>query len=118
MSAEQEKRKFARLNALVDVVYTKYPTAAKEELSLTKNISKGGICLIVYEDLKESDVLNLKIFLPGDKIAINAMGRVVWVKEFTIGDIPEGKRSDVGIEFIKISEDDLSRVNKYVFSHL
>lgn len=118
MSAEQEKRKFVRLNALVDVVYAKSPAAVKEEISLTKNISKGGICLIVYEELKENDLLNLRIFLPDDKVAINAVGRVVWIKEFIIGDNPESKRFDVGIEFVKINEDDLIRVNKYVFSHL
>jgi c-di-GMP-binding flagellar brake protein YcgR len=90
----------------------------KEKLSLTKNISKGGICLIAYEPLKPSDVLGLKMYLPGDRKEINAVGKVVWSKEFIIGDDSFGKRYDVGVEFIDVKDEDLNKVNKYVFSHI
>ena len=117
MESSQEKRKFVRLSALVDVIYNKR-TATEQELSLTKNISQGGICLIAYDEIKEQDILDLKLYLPEDNTPLRATGRVVWVKEFTIGSINEGRRFDVGIEFIDIKEEDANRVNKYVFSHI
>ncbi len=118
MEPSQERRKFVRLNVLTDVIYTKLSPLEKEKLSLTKNISEGGICLIAYEELKESDALDLKIYLPEDKTPIRAIGRVAWVKEFIIGDISKGRRFDVGIEFIKIVNEDINKIDKYIFTHL
>lgn len=114
----EEKRKFLRLNILTDIVYTKVALADKQKLSLAKNISQGGICIICYERMQESDVLDLRIYLPQEKTPINALGRVVWIKEFVIGDdLSGGKRYDVGIEFMKISKQDGDKISKCVFSH-
>jgi c-di-GMP-binding flagellar brake protein YcgR len=116
MGIPEDKRRFIRLNALVDVVYHKISPQEKEKISLTKNISKGGICLIAYEELKKSDMLDLKIFLPEDKKPIHAIGKIVWSKSFIIGDISSGKRFDLGIEFIDITEEEANKINKYVFT--
>jgi len=113
----EEKRKFLRLNILADVIYTKTALRDKEKLSLAKNISQGGICIICYERLQKSDILDLKIYLPEDRSPINALGRVAWIKEFIIGDESTGKRYDVGIEFIKINNQDRDKINKYVVIH-
>lgn len=118
MEPRQERRKFVRLNFLVDVIYRRYESSEKEKLSLSKNISTGGICLIAYGELKESDLLDLEIYLPDDNKPIKVMGRVVWVNEFIIGETPKGKRYDVGVEFIDIDQDDLTKIYKYVFGHL
>jgi len=119
MEENKERRKFVRLNALVDVVYAKQDSASVDtKLSLAKNISKGGICLILYEKPKTSDLLQLKIYLPEDAPPIVALGKVAWSKEFTIGEPSSGKRYDAGIEFLKINNKDLSRVNKYIFRYL
>lgn len=113
----EERRKFIRLNMLTDVIYTKLPLQNRKELSLTKNIGQGGICIISYEMLKEQELLELKIYLPEDNVPINTIGRVAWTKEFIIGDSPrEGKRYDVGLEFIKISDEDMDKIKKYVFT--
>jgi c-di-GMP-binding flagellar brake protein YcgR len=117
MENDQERRRFQRLSVLVDVVYNKVSPSQKVEVSLTKNISKGGICLIAYDELKVSDNLDLNIYLPGDKIPVHVIGRVAWVKDFVICNIPDGKRFDVGIEFLTITEEDQKRIDKYVFSH-
>ena len=117
METNQERRKFVRLNTLVDVVYNKVFPAQKVEVSLTKNISKGGICLIAYDELKVSDNLDLNIYLPEDKTPVHVIGRVAWVKDFVICNIPNGKRFDVGIEFITISEQDEKKIAKYVFNY-
>jgi len=117
MQNNSERRKFVRLNLLVDVVYHKRPSTQKEKLSLSKNISGGGICLIVYEELKKSQLLELEIYLPEEETPIKALGKVAWVNEFVIGDASKGIRYDVGIEFVEIKGEDLGQVNKYVFEH-
>ncbi len=116
--SQEERRRYVRLNALVDVAYNKHPRKPGEEsmLRLSKNISKGGICLIVYEEFKKDDLLDLKICFTGAKTPIKAVARVVWVSEFTIGD-KIGKRYDMGIEFVKISDSDRGKIEQYVFSH-
>jgi len=114
---QKERRQFVRLNVLTDISYTKRMPSEVTKLSLSRNISSGGICLIVYEPLQKSDVLDLKIYLPEGSEPINAVGKVVWTKEFVMGDSPKNKRYDAGIEFVEVEKKDLERIQKYVFSH-
>ena len=115
--SDSNRRKFVRLNFLVDVVYSKRLSVRKEKISLSRNISAGGICLIVYEELKKAQLLDLEIYLPGDDRPVKALGKVAWLNEFVIGDVSKGRRFDAGIEFVKISKEDSDKVNKYVFEH-
>ncbi|MDD5730375.1 MAG: PilZ domain-containing protein [Candidatus Omnitrophica bacterium] len=117
MNKPEDRRKFARLNILVDVTYQKRDSAKQEMLTVTRNISKGGICFVGYEQLKENDIIDLNIYLPGKKEAIKAAGRVTWVKEFTIGDASK-KRYDAGVEFTEINDKSLSELDKYMLYHL
>ncbi len=110
-----ERRKFPRLNLSVDVEYS---VIGKEQYSksegVTKNISSGGICVIVYEKIDIGDILSLIINLPAGERPIQTEGRVVWIGDFILS---EDKRSswDAGVEFTGISEDDSQRLSKYVF---
>ncbi len=118
LNQPDEKRKFTRLSVLADVAYTKKDIPEKGKVTFAKNIGAGGICLIAYEELKESDVLELKILLPDEKEPVYILGRVVWVRKFSMGDDTAGsKRYDVGVEFLKISDVDKQKVDKYVFAH-
>lgn len=116
MQDTQERRKFARLNVLVDIIYTKRQQAEDKKLSLAKNISGGGICLIAYEELKESEILDLKIVLPKEKEPVKAVGRVAWAKEFIIGDASSGRRLDVGVEFLEIKDEDVNKIHQYLLT--
>ena len=118
MGSEVEKRQFVRLNLLADITYTRRVISPNEKLSLTRNISKGGICLIAYEKLNENELLDLNIFIPEQEKPIAATGKIAWIKEFIIGDPEKGKRYDVGIEFIKINNGELVKIDKYVGSNL
>lgn len=116
--AMKEKRRFARLNLLADTFYKKKTVPQKKKLSLFKNISIGGICLIAYEELQAGDLLDLEIYLPGYNIPINIVGRVVWVKEFVIGGPPAEKRFDAGVEFIEAKEEDVKEIGKYIANYV
>ncbi len=106
-----------RLSILADVSYAKKDVSKEENLTFTKNIGKGGICLITYEPVEESDILELKIALPNEREPLSVIGKVCWVKQFNIGNDSGGERFDVGIEFIKISDEDKQKIDGYVFSH-
>ena len=112
----KERRRFVRLNAQVDIAYSKVDTQNKENLSLTKNISAGGICLICYEPVRVKDMLDLKIILPVSQEPIKVLGRVVWVKEFIVGGPERGKRYDAGIEFVEINDGDRKQIEQFIFS--
>lgn len=112
----EERRKFVRLdlNTMVEWEKTGRDESAGE--SKTKNISGGGICLIMDGVINVGDTLNLKINLPTLK-TIQAKGKIVWVDDFEIiGDRKE-KRYEAGIEFIDIDVKDRQEINKFVFSY-
>jgi len=113
-----ERRKYPRLNVDVDVEYAILTTLSPEDkdsqsTTQTKNISAGGICIIVYEDLPVGSLLHLKIFLPDSFEAIEAKGKIVWKSEmFMSSDLRS--RYEVGVEFVEINEEDRDRIYKYV----
>lgn len=110
-----ERRKFPRLNFRVDFEYNILnKTGFKDERAETKNISTGGICIILLNKVEIGDKLKLKFYLPGVNTPIMTVGRVVWTQEFTVGTIDNSTAYDVGIEFIEISEDDRQKVNQYI----
>lgn len=114
----EERRKFPRLNLTVDIEYSvlrKEPSSKVEGQS--KNLSSGGICLIVYEEVKIGDSLALVINLPEGERPIQAKGMVKWIGEFILS--ADKKNSwDVGVEFIGINEADREKLSRYVFRFL
>lgn len=115
----EERRKFVRLNANVDVKWAKITPdkeSASGDLSTTKNISGGGICLTMYgKNVDVGDLLDMEIDLPTKK-TIRVKGRVAWVGEFEIVGGRHEKSYDVGIEFLEINEEDRIEISQFVFS--
>ena len=114
----EERRKFVRLNINVEINYTIITLPPHKQFTIpiqSKNIGGGGICLISEQELKTGELLKLEIKLPEDPPTVHALGRVVWVKPFSLA-TEKSKRFDMGVEFIEISQEDRQRINKYVFS--
>ncbi|MFH0790852.1 MAG: PilZ domain-containing protein [Candidatus Omnitrophota bacterium] len=110
-----ERRNFPRLNFRVDFKYNILnKTRFKDEPAETKNLSEGGICIILLKKVDIGDKLNLKFYLPETNTAIKTTGRVVWTQEFTIGTIDTSTAYDVGIEFTDISQEDRHKINQYI----
>ncbi|MCM8774490.1 MAG: PilZ domain-containing protein [Candidatus Omnitrophica bacterium] len=113
----KERRKFLRIEVAVNVVYS---VIGNEQLSgeaVTKNISEGGICLVVHNKIDLNSLLSLKIHLPDGKEPIQVTGKVVWKAEYTFIIIQES-RYDLGIQFLDISETDRNRIANYVVSYV
>jgi Tfp pilus assembly protein PilZ len=114
------KREFARLNLNVRVdwrkiddtvdVLGKFPDA-------TRNISAGGLCLSMDEELQVGDELQLRMELPPKKI-INAKGKVVWISEFEVDKRGYKKMYNTGIKFIEIRDEDREEINEFVLASL
>jgi c-di-GMP-binding flagellar brake protein YcgR len=111
---EDERRKFVRLDLNTMVEWEKLDSAEPSGEFVSKNISSGGICLIVNDTINIGDKLKLKISLPTLK-KINSNGKVVWVEDFEIVGERREKRYEAGIEFFGISDEDREEINKFVF---
>jgi c-di-GMP-binding flagellar brake protein YcgR len=114
----EEKREFVRLDLNVKVDWkrigeTSGPTA--EFTNETKNISAGGICLVVNEKLGAGEELQIGMELPSGKI-IDVKGRVVWISEYEIFGREHEKIYDVGIEFMNISKKEREEINEFVLA--
>lgn len=110
-----EKRKFPRLPLNVGVKYEiSKLTVSKKKSIQTKNISSGGICIVALEEIAEGTIIDFTFALPNDDKIINAKGKIVWIKEFSVGDENNNKAYDLGVEFIQISKSDREKINQYV----
>ena len=120
MADMAEKRKFMRLDINVVVLWSKVAGSsqdAADSRNMTKNISGGGICLIVNEKVELGDRISLNIELPTSKI-IRAEGRVFFTKDFSIVGRENYKKYEACIEFTDISEEDREEVEQFVFKFL
>ncbi|MFH2144950.1 MAG: PilZ domain-containing protein [Candidatus Omnitrophota bacterium] len=110
----EEKRKFIRLDVGVNVKWKKLYDEIFEDTSINKDISEGGICLIIEERLQIGDRLQLEIGLP-DKKSITAVGRVAWVSEYGVVYDNHKRNYDTGVEFMEIEDMDRQEISKFVF---
>lgn len=112
----EEKRKYPRLSMNVRVDWEKKDGKTVKDgggSGITKNISEGGICLIVYDKVEVGHALRLKIELPTKK-TIESVGKIVWVKEFEIVGKPNEMRYDIGIEFSEIEPRDRNEIKSFI----
>lgn len=114
----EERRGYVRVATQLNIAYSKYRPSKEERLSSSKDISRGGVCLILSEELKESDLLNLKINLPTEESPLNVTGRVVWVNRFIFDDATKKKKYFAGIEFMKVDKETGGKIDQFVASFI
>ena len=109
-----EKRRFPRLNYNVEVEWKKVDRSkgGTLEANVTKNISEGGICLMVDDSVRPQDMLELKIMLP-TQATISVKGAVRWVESFGIAGEKSQPRHEAGIEFVEIDDQDREKMKKF-----
>lgn len=80
-------------------------------LYVTANLSRGGMFLITRNPLPEHTEMRLRFTLPGDPDPIQALARVMWVREESAsGGPPPG----MGVQFLQCSAADQRRINALV----
>lgn len=80
-------------------------------LNKTKNISKSGICLLIYERLEKETRISLNLTLsPEESISIN--GEVMWQTGFKESD--NRVRYETGISFDSENKEQLSELDAFL----
>jgi c-di-GMP-binding flagellar brake protein YcgR len=113
----EEKRKYVRLQTTVEVEYTVIGKPGTIDV-FSKNISAGGLCIVVEHSMANNTPVQLRIAIPDVKDPINALGRVVWQKKFEVAGGKLEKCFDTGVEFTGISDFDRFNINRYVMERI
>lgn len=102
-----EKRKAQRLNIRLELKY-RYSFKGKILIQevLTKNISGGGIGLVLDKPLKVGTALKTVLYFPNDPKPVASLSRVVWCRK-----VPRKYKAGfyVGIRHIKVAAKDRER---------
>jgi hypothetical protein len=100
----QERRQFVRINTNFVVSYYIYPGEInKTDMTLTRNVSLGGICFTTDKNFPMGTILHITLRLPKVIRLIEVLAEVVYVKQ------EKNKKLlfDIGIKFIKVENKDL-----------
>ena len=124
-----ERRKFVRFDTRLPVTYRVLPgpgptlaragagTAAVA--SATKDVSGGGMCLFVAEELPAKTILLLDLSLPGREQPISASGEVVSCVRSTLHARAGTSRTiEAWIRFLQMEPDDRQAIMSYVAANL
>ena len=76
---DQERRKDKRYDRAFEIRYSPKKNASQVSYTVSKNISKSGIC-IPAKTLKDGDLVKLDIDLNSGRSSISTVGKVVWIK--------------------------------------
>lgn len=115
--SQEDRRKYPRLNWSVVVHWEKSddagPQGGLNRVGASKDISEGGIRLILREGIAVGDVLELSIELGGGK-TIRGKGRVMWVEKFEIQGGKDETGYEGGIEFLGMDEAARNDISRFV----
>ena len=104
----QEKRGYVRLNVDAHATFTIKGKDTIQDMVTLEDISSGGIRVIINIPLQNSDLLELKLQIPGIDGEIVALGRVVWQRQITMDLL------DTGIEFTEINEQNKKKLLDFI----
>ena len=107
----EERRRFPRYDCAFEVRYSPQGDA-KENYTVSKNVSRGGIRLPVSRIVKNGDTLKLDIDINQKRGRVFAIGKVRWLKEISR---PSPLGLDAGLEFTKIDSLDVERLVETVY---
>jgi type II secretory ATPase GspE/PulE/Tfp pilus assembly ATPase PilB-like protein len=111
------KRAWGRLSSKINLRFKAFKSQEEllkrgfkpEQLSVTRDISAGGLLFISNESLEIGSILELKIELPNDEEPIECLARVVRIDE-----TDQANAYNVAICFLDIAGAERSRLNKYI----
>jgi len=106
-----DRRLYPRLPASI-VEYSLDIDGTKEHSSFARDVSVGGVCILVSEKIELNTILSLKIYLPHYKKPVQAKGTVVWIRKSAFLN-PKDKHYDAGIKLIEINEGERDKIYEY-----
>ena len=113
----EDKRKYPRLNWSVIVRWEKAaddsPGRQAPGGGTTKDISAGGVRLILREGIKVGDILQLEISLGGGR-DVMTKGRVAWVEKFQISGWQDETGDEGGVEFLDMDQETRQEISRFM----
>lgn len=105
-----ERRRYIRLDTPIEISYAINENGAVHK-TMTKNISPDGLRFEGRDKgLAESDIIELKLTIPGTVNPVHVKGRVMWKKRLSLED---SAPFDFGLEFSEIEEDNKNTFLKF-----
>ena len=107
-----DRRKFPRIRGAL-VEYALSQDGPYQQPAFIKDISIGGVCIYLREQLQKDINLYLKIHFENSMSPIEVKGKLAW----------QSKSSyihyfDVGIQFFELSDEASQQISEYVSVHL
>jgi type II secretory ATPase GspE/PulE/Tfp pilus assembly ATPase PilB-like protein len=120
-SSQFDKRAYPRLTCEANLRYKVFKSQQDlikrginpEQLSVTRDISAGGLVFISSEKVAIGSILELKIELPNGEETIECLGRVVRIEEQELE-----QSYNIAVCFLDITGAQKARLNKYVQAEL
>lgn len=106
----EERRRYLRLNISIQMEYI-LPNSNKRHVVTTKDISAVGLKFTSTEQLEQGTSLEITLRLPNTQNPVHITGRVAWITKESLED---NAPSAIGIEFVKIEEDNKNTFLKYL----
>lgn len=94
----QERRRFVRIDFNTSVSY-QYEGRAQFDYALTKDLSEGGICLILDRFIPKDRVLMIEFSLKENILPIKTKARLAWIAQLAYV-----QRYRAGLEFQELSQ--------------
>lgn len=109
LKSPEDKRKFIRLEIPIEVDYISKANGLLKK-TVSKDISAEGLRFLTNAPIEKNEDLELKLMLPEARNPVHAIGKVAWIKKFSLDE----NAFEVGIEFIKIEEDNKNTFLKFL----
>lgn len=113
----KDRRKTLRLNTELDVLYEVVSgNTAQKQLSMSRNISLGGINLALNEKLLPETILDLQLNIPNSTRSVFVQGKIVWVKEISKRFIKQKEQRlfATGIKFTRMKPNDETTLHNFI----
>jgi c-di-GMP-binding flagellar brake protein YcgR len=111
-----ERRRTVRLEIPLQIKYTALPPHSHKDTSVTHNISKGGIQMLIYEKLSVGDIINLEFNLDAQGQPIIGRGQIAWLKDAAPESVNPDKRAFLaGIKFVGLKQKDEDRLSTFIY---
>jgi hypothetical protein len=112
-----DKRNYARLHSRVNLrfkVFDSMDQAASrgykpENLTVTGNLSAGGLLFYANESVAVSSLVEVKLELPDSPDSIVCLAKVIRVEE-----IEPGRKYNIAVQYLDITSANRARINKFV----
>jgi len=112
-----QRRNYVRVPILLNVTY-KLKDGEAIYNTYTKDISGGGVKIVLPEYLRIRDVFQMRIELPFPESPIDCEGEIVWIDK---EEIVSGNRSEeiiyAGVKFTLIDEKERERLIRFLFNY-